>query len=74
MHTLYVYMNGLLVGKLEKMSTGNLRFTYDENWMNRRAARPISLSLPLVHKPFVGDIVYNFFDMEKRAFQFSGVQ
>jgi HipA-like protein len=25
-------------------------------------AGPISLSLPLVEKPFVGDVVHNFFD------------
>lgn len=55
-------MNEILVGKLEKSSTGSLTFIYDEKWLNTKGARPISLSLPLINRPFFGDIVYNFFD------------
>lgn len=59
---LNVLMNGILVGKLEKVISGGLIFNYDKDWLTTPGARPISLSLPLVEKSFSGDIVYNFFD------------
>lgn len=59
---LSVLMNGELIGRLEKGTTGSLLFSYDEQWLNTPGARPISLSLPLVSQPFTGNIVYNFFD------------
>ncbi len=61
-HILSVFMNGTLVGKLEKMNTGGLQFSYHSSWLQLANARPISLSLPLIEKTFTGDIVYNFFD------------
>ena len=39
-----------------------MTFTYNQEWLNTPGARPISLSLPLISQPFIGDIVYNFFD------------
>ena len=59
---LNVLMNGILVGRLEKKKNGGLTFCYHETWLNLVGARPISLSLPLVDKEFMGDVVYNFFD------------
>lgn len=59
---LTVFMNGILVGKLEKIVAGGLVFSYDEKWLNTPGARPISLSLPLAAEQFSGDIVYHFFD------------
>ncbi|PWY55903.1 serine/threonine protein kinase [Legionella qingyii] len=59
---LYVLMNGILVGMLEKMSQGGLKFTYHQDWLNQAGARPISLSLPLIEQTYTGDVVYNFFD------------
>lgn len=59
---LKILMNGMLVGFLEKSSSGGLTFSYDQKWLNHPAARPISLSLPLSRKTYEGDIVYNFFD------------
>lgn len=58
---LSVLMNGILIGQLEKATKG-LTFVYAETWLNTIGARPISLSLPLLEQPFVGDVVYNFFD------------
>lgn len=60
--SLKILMNGLLVGNLEKSSSGGLSFIYDKDWLSTPGARPISLSLPLVDRPFFGDLVYNFFD------------
>jgi serine/threonine-protein kinase HipA len=59
---LHLFMNNFLIGRLEKTTKGGLVFTYDEKWLATPSARPISLSLPLISKPFEGDIVYNFFD------------
>ncbi len=59
---LHIFMNGLLVGELEKTSQGVLKFTYHQDWLNRTGARPLSLSLPLVERSYSGDVVYKFFD------------
>ncbi|HVE44088.1 MAG TPA: type II toxin-antitoxin system HipA family toxin [Gammaproteobacteria bacterium] len=60
--TLYLFMNGIHIGTLEKTNKGILTFRYEQSWLDRPGARPISLSLPLIKEPFVGDIVYHFFD------------
>lgn len=59
---LNLLMNGLHVGELEKSHHGRLAFKYASSWLETPGARPISLSLPLVRKPYLGDKVYNFFD------------
>ncbi|KTC88722.1 type II toxin-antitoxin system HipA family toxin [Fluoribacter dumoffii] len=59
---LYVLMNGVLVGMLEKIPQGGLKFAYHPQWLDQAGARPISLSLPLVNQTYFGDVVYNFFD------------
>lgn len=59
---LNIFMNGILIGKLEKTLRNGLAFTYDTKWLNMNGARPVSLSLPLTDKTFMGDTVYNFFD------------
>ena len=60
--TLRVTMNGYLVGRLKKNTRGKLIFTYATSWLNTPGARPISLALPLVEKPFTHEAVYHFFD------------
>lgn len=59
---LFVYMNGSLVGKLIRESTGQLIFTYDEGWLNWNNSRPISLSMPLTEIPYKGYVVDCYFD------------
>lgn len=59
---LYVYLNDKLTGELERKSTGQLVFTYDEHWLASESASPISLSMPLTEVPYKGDIVENYFD------------
>lgn len=59
---LTVSLNGIVVGELTKDKHGGLHFSYNENWMNRSGARPISLSLPITQQHYSGDVVYNFFD------------
>ncbi len=60
--TLAVWMNGLQVGELTKSSTGALAFAYVPEWLETGGARPISLSMPLRHKAYSGEIVFNYFD------------
>ena len=59
---LNVAMNGLLVGEWRKLTSGATEFQYAEKWLESVRLRPISLSLPLSHKIYRGDSVYNFFD------------
>jgi serine/threonine-protein kinase HipA len=59
---LYVYMNGISVGKLIRKSTGQLSFTYDQEWLNLKNSRPISLSMPLTEVPFKGYVVDCYFE------------
>lgn len=59
---LSVLMNGIRVGTLIKLKEGNLSFHYEKSWLNTLGARPVSLSLPLTDKTYIGDIVNHFFD------------
>ena len=59
---LNVAMNGLLVGEWRKLTSGATEFQYAKKWLESVRSRPISLSLPLSHKIYRGDSVYNFFD------------
>ncbi|WP_241008839.1 HipA N-terminal domain-containing protein [Aggregatibacter actinomycetemcomitans] len=45
-------MNDLPIGKWRKLT----------KWLDSARSRPISLSLPLSHRVYRGDPVYNFFD------------
>jgi serine/threonine-protein kinase HipA len=55
-------MNGRPVGLLKKNSLDKLTFTYTKSWLETPGARPISLSLPLLNKPFKTPTVQHFFD------------
>lgn len=59
---LNVWMNGLHVGELTKTTSGALSFVYVREWLETAGARPISLSLPLRHKTYSGEVVFNYFD------------
>ncbi len=60
--SLNVLMNGRPVGSLKKTSEDKLQFTYTKDWLDTPGARPISLSLPLLNKPFKTKQVYSFFE------------
>ena len=57
-----VWMNGIHVGALMKSASGALEFVYMPEWLSIVGARPISLSMPLQHRAYKGEIVYNYFD------------
>ncbi len=55
-------MNGLRVGSLTMSAAGGLTFRYVADWLETPGARPVSLSMPLQHQAYRGEVVYNFFD------------
>lgn len=57
-----VWMNGIHVGSLVKSASGALEFIYTPEWLTTDGARPISLSMPLQHRAYSGEVVYNYFD------------
>lgn len=59
---LYVYMNGRKVGCLTRNASGRLLFTYSQEWLDSEFCRPLSLSMPLTHEAYTGDVVENYFD------------
>lgn len=60
--TLGVWMNGIHVGSLTKSAAGALAFSYTSGWLATKGARPVSLSMPLRHQAYIGEIAYNYFD------------
>ncbi|PML13644.1 type II toxin-antitoxin system HipA family toxin [Vibrio breoganii] len=62
MQTLIAYMNGELVGILEKHKNGAHTFQYDKSWITNTHTRPLSLSLKLQIPPITSDAVINYFD------------
>jgi serine/threonine-protein kinase HipA len=60
--TLGVFLNGMRVGDLTRMPGTDLSFQYDANWLLRKDALAISLSLPLREDTWRGPNVYAFFD------------
>ena len=62
MQKLIAYMNGELVGTLEKHKNGAHTFQYDKSWISNAVARPLSLSLKLQLPTITSDAVINYFD------------
>jgi len=62
MQKLIAYMNGELVGALEKHKNGAHTFQYDKGWVTSTMARPLSLSLKLQLPLITSDAVINYFD------------
>jgi len=61
---LHVYLNGRLVGRLQRETSGATHFQYDESWLIWDKTFPVSvsLSLPLREDRYVGDPVIAVFD------------
>lgn len=62
MRELVIWMNGDRVGVWSVGTTGSHRFQYDAQWLVHPRTRQISLSLPCIAGPLVGDKVRNYFD------------
>jgi serine/threonine-protein kinase HipA len=59
---LRVYQNNRLVGCLLKEPSGAIEFRYDQEWLNRTTAFPVSLSLPLREDAWRGASVSAVFE------------
>ena len=59
---LSVYLNGRLVGRLQRETSGAINFQYDATWLAWESALPVSLSLPLREDRYIGDPVIAVFD------------
>lgn len=56
-----IYRKGILAGVLTE-DGGEYRFYYDEAYLRREDAKPISLTLPLQAEVFVSPVLFPFFD------------
>lgn len=59
---LRVYLNNRIVGRLIKEPSGAISFRYDDDWLTRRGAFGVSLSLPLREAAFRGEPVNAVFE------------
>jgi serine/threonine-protein kinase HipA len=59
---LQVLLNNRPVGRLEKESSGAVYFQYDERWLGKNDAIPVSLSLPLREDAYRGERVTAVFE------------
>lgn len=59
---LRVLLNDNLVGMLSKHSGGAIAFQYDESWLDRKSATPVSLSMPLREDAYRGEPVVAVFE------------
>ena len=56
-----IYRKGILAGILTE-DGGEYRFCYDDSYLMRDDALPISLTLPLQEEDFVSPVLFPFFD------------
>ena len=56
-----IYRKGILAGTLTE-DGGEYRFRYDETYLTREDAQPVSLTLPLQTEAFVSPVLFPFFD------------
>jgi serine/threonine-protein kinase HipA len=56
-----VMLSGETVGTLEETGR-SITFRYDEEWLRRPGAVPISLTMPLGPEPYVTDGLHPFFE------------
>jgi len=61
MNTLIVYLNAERVGSLQQDDSGLLQFSYDQAWLEKPSAVPLSRSLPLQREVFPAKKARPFF-------------
>ena len=61
MNSLIVYLNAERVGILDQDDSGLLQFSYDQAWLAKPGAMPLSRSLPLQSEIFPGKKARPFF-------------
>jgi serine/threonine-protein kinase HipA len=56
-----IYMHDSLAGELTETDEG-YRFVYDQEYLEKKGARAISLTMPLSKDPFTSPMLFPFFD------------
>lgn len=56
-----VFCNGSAAGIITEDEQG-YSFSYDEEYLSRPDAQPVSLTLPLRQEPYVNNVMFSFFD------------
>lgn len=56
-----IYVHELKAGVLEKTETG-YQFEYNSEYLHRKKAEPVSLTLPLQEEPYESQVLFPFFD------------
>lgn len=56
-----VFCNDVAAGIITEDEHG-YTFVYDEAYLSKPDAHPISLTLPLQRKPFINNVMFSFFD------------
>lgn len=56
-----IYRKGILAGILTE-DGGEYRFCYEQSYLTRKEAQPISLTIPLQKEVFVSPVLFPFFD------------
>ena len=56
-----VFRNNIFTGLLTKFNDNSYSFVYDEEYLNKENAKPISLTLPLQKKEFTSKYLFPFF-------------
>ena len=59
--TAYVYIRGIFAGELCETDEG-YAFSYDRQYLSRKDASAVSLTLPLSDKTYTSKILFPFFD------------
>lgn len=59
--TAYVYIRNVFAGALYETDEG-YSFSYDEQYLSRKDASPVSLTLPLSEKTYTSKTLFPFFD------------
>lgn len=57
----YVYYKKVLAGMIREDEDGFV-FQYNQNYLSREDAQPVSLTLPLREEPYVSQVMFPFFD------------
>ncbi len=59
--TAYIYVRDIYAGLLKETDEGYC-FSYDEAYLNRVDASPVSLTLPLSREEYYSNTLFSFFD------------
>ncbi len=59
--TAYVYVRDIYAGILKETETG-YGFAYDHEYLDRKDASPVSLTLPLSKEEYQSSVLFPFFD------------